>query len=94
MFGVFVSVLQFAAVVNALLRSLRERFMLGTSGALVRAGLLLLGVIGAVWSRSVHFPGSDVRVPVVPSVMALSAAVLGPVVSFLVPRRRARRWGR
>jgi hypothetical protein len=84
MFVVFGSVLQLLALVNAFIRSLKERFVVGTVGALVRAALLLSGVIGAVWSRFVHFPGSDVAAPATASLMALGATVLGPVVSFAV----------
>jgi uncharacterized membrane protein len=84
MFGVFVSVLQFAAIVNAFVRSLRERFVLGAIGAVVRAVLLLGGAIGVVLVRFVHFPGSDVPAPAGPTFMALVAAVLGPIVSFVV----------
>jgi len=84
MFGVFVSVLQLAAIVNAFVRSMRERFLLGTIGAVVRAVLLLAGAIGVVLVRFVHFPGSDVSAPVGPTFVALAATVLGPILSFVV----------
>jgi hypothetical protein len=82
--GVFISVLQFAAVVNALIKSMTGRFMLGTVGAALRAVLLLIGAGGAVWSRFVHYPGSAVPAPALASLMVLAAAVLGPVISAVV----------
>jgi hypothetical protein len=82
MLAVFVSMVQFAAIVNAFIRSLRERFVVGTLGALARAALILLGAIGAVWARFVHFPGSDVPAPVAATIMALAATVLGPPHSW------------
>ena len=92
MVGVFVSVLQFVAIVNAFIRSWRERFLAGTIGAIARALLVVAGAIGFVWSRATRFPGSANPGPTAASVMVLAAAVLGPIVSFtalwLAHRRR------
>jgi hypothetical protein len=84
MIVVFVSVIQFAVIVNAFLRSWRERFMLGVGGSILRALLLLSGAVGTVWERFVRFPGSDVPSPIGASVLVLAAVVLGPIVSFVV----------
>ncbi len=84
MFGVFVSVLQLATIVNAFARSIRERFLLGTLGALGRGVLLVAAAIGVIWVRFVHFPGSDVPAPAGPTLVALAATVLGPILSFVV----------
>jgi hypothetical protein len=84
MFGVLVSVIQFATVVNAFIKSLGERFMLGTIGAPVRAVLLILGAAGAVWSRFVSYPGSEIPPPALASFMALASVVLGPIVTAVV----------
>jgi len=82
--GVFFSLLQFIAIVNAFLRSWRERFVLGTIGAVLRALLSIAGAVGAVWERLVRFPGSDVPAPLGASVIVLLAAALGPLLSFVV----------
>lgn len=84
MFGVFVSVLQLAAIVNAFIRCVQERFFLGWIGAIVRGVLLIAGAIGVVLVRIVHFPGSDVPAPATPAFVALAATVLGPIMSFVV----------
>jgi hypothetical protein len=84
MFGAFVSVLQLATIGNAFVRCLRERFLLGTIGALARGALLVAAAIGVVMVRFVHFPGSDVPAPVGPTFVALAATVLGPILSFVV----------
>jgi hypothetical protein len=93
MIVVFASVVQLAVIVNALVGSLRERFVLGAGGAILRALLLISGAVGAVWERSVRFPGSEVPTPLGASVLLVAAVVLGPLVSFVVTwiaRRRAK----
>jgi multisubunit Na+/H+ antiporter MnhC subunit len=83
-FGIFVSVIQFATIVNAFIKSLGERFTLGAIGALVRAALLILGSAGAVWSRFVSYPGSDIPAPALASFMVMTAVVLGPMLTGMV----------
>jgi hypothetical protein len=82
MFGVIVSILQLAAVINALVRSLQARFIVGIASGCVRALLLVAGAFGALWARSVGASVTEARVPVLATSMALAATVLGPMVSF------------
>lgn len=82
MLVVFVSILQLAAIANAFVRFVRDRFVVGTLGALVRALLLVVGALGDLSVRAVTFPGSDVPAPPGPLLIALAAAVLGPLLSF------------
>lgn len=83
MFAVIVSVVQLFAVVNAFVRSVQERFIVGVACGCLRALLLVAGGVGALWARSVRAPGMEAPVP--PSAatsIALAAVVLGPIVSF------------
>lgn len=83
MVGIFVSVLQVIAIVNALVRSLQSRFAAGIVAAIVR-GLLLAIVVVSALSRTpnVQAPGTDAPVPTQMSWAVLVAAVVGPIVSF------------
>src|SRR5689334_11874751 len=75
MFAVFISVLQLIAVVNAFIRSLQERFVVGIVGALARGALLVAGAIGAVAALSAPSVAAGAS-------MALAAIILGPLISF------------
>jgi hypothetical protein len=84
-FGVFVSVIQLAAIVNAFARSLRARYILGAVAAVAavaRGVLLISGAVAALLVRRVTFPGSDVPAPAGPMLVALVATIAGPLVSF------------
>jgi hypothetical protein len=83
-FGIFVSFLQIAALVNAFVRSLAQRFLAGMVGAAVRALLLAGGIFGWLWDRHLRVPGSDLAGPAAAAWMVTAAAVLGPLVSFVV----------
>jgi hypothetical protein len=67
MFGVIVSVVQLIAVVNAFVRSVQERFIVGIACGSIRALLLVASAFGALSAR--------------PS-LALAGVALGPIVSF------------
>jgi hypothetical protein len=82
MLGVLVSVLQLFAVINAFVRSLRDRFIAGVAGGLVRALLLVAGTAAALWIRATAVSGSGAPVPAAPAAMALAATILGPLVAF------------
>ena len=84
MFAVFVSALQLATIVNAFARCVRERFLLGAIGALVRGILLVGGAIGGLAVSFVRVSGSDVPPPAGPLFAAFAATVLGPIVSAVV----------
>ncbi len=81
MLAVFFSLLQVAAVVRALSRSTGERFVPGIVGGLARSVLMVLGLLAIVWAT---FPKAGAPAPAILGLMALSAAVLGPLVSFAV----------
>jgi hypothetical protein len=82
MLGVFVSVLQLVAVANAFLRSAQARFIAGAGAAILRALLIVAGIAGVLWARTVHAPGTETATPGGAALLAAAATFLGPVVSF------------
>jgi hypothetical protein len=80
MFGVFIAIVHFAVTVNALVRSVAERFIVGIWGGAMRSVLL---VLAAVLGFRVTFPGAG-GPSAGAAVGAVVAAVVGPLVSFFV----------
>ena len=87
-FVVFVSLLQFAVTANAFIRCLKDRFRVGWVGAIVRM-LLLIG--GGVAGAAIFFASLASREsppPALPALIALTATVVGPIVSFAADAAR------
>ena len=82
MFGVFASFLQLAATVNAFLRCLQNKFVLGAVGALVRVALLLAGAASLFVVKAQQAGGTSASGGI--TLLALVATVGGPLVSFVV----------
>ena len=80
MFGILVAIVHVCLVVNASVRSVLERFILGAAGGVLRA--VLLGVV-TVGTFKASFATSDVPAPS-PAYGLLAALILGPIVSFVV----------
>jgi hypothetical protein len=88
MFGALVSIVHFALALNALLRCMRERFVVGIVGAVGRAALMVAVV---VLGFRLTFPGT--QDPSAKEAAAfLMAIVFGPLISFtvlVIAKRRA-----
>jgi hypothetical protein len=81
--AIFVSVLQVVAIGYAFARSTRERYIVGSVGAALRAILFVVAGVSGFLVRLLRFPGLPIPTPFVLSVVAIVAALLGPLVSFL-----------
>jgi hypothetical protein len=79
-FGLFITIVHFAVTVNAFVRSLRERFVFGTLGALVRGALMIIGTVVGIRLLL----ADSASPPAGPALVALITAVVGPIVSFAV----------
>lgn len=68
-------------VLNALLRSIRERFVLGVVGGAVRAGLLSLATVEGLRADLAHMAGHPDPSGLQAFILA-NAPIAGPAVSF------------
>jgi len=80
MFGILVAIVHVSLVLNASVRSVLERFILGSAGGVLR--VVLLGVV-TVSTVKASFAASDAAAPS-PAYGLLAALVLGPMISFVV----------
>ncbi len=80
MIGILVAIVHVSLVLNASVRSVLERFVLGSAGGVLR--VVLLGVV-TVGTVKASFAASDAPAPS-PAYGLLAALVLGPMISFVV----------
>ncbi|MBX3191544.1 MAG: hypothetical protein KF819_31400 [Labilithrix sp.] len=80
MFGLLILIVHLLLALNALVRSVLERFVLGSVGGLLR---VVLVAVSAVYGFKSSFAGSD-GPAAGPALVLLVAGGLGPIVSFLV----------
>jgi hypothetical protein len=75
-FGLLFASVQLLVVLNALVRSVSERYVLGSVGALLRVGLVGVSTFYGFRATFAGSEGASAGGPV------LAAAILGPIVSF------------